>query len=32
VKSAIEKATSEISTYAVENFADPERAAALKKK
>ena len=32
VKSAIEKATSEISTYAVENFADPERAAAVKKK
>ena len=32
VKSAIEKATSEISAYAVENFAVPEQAAAVKKK
>jgi hypothetical protein len=31
VKSAVEKATSEISSYAVENFADPERAAAVNK-
>jgi hypothetical protein len=30
VKSAVEKATAEISSYAVENFADPARAAAAK--
>lgn len=32
VKSAVEKAASEISTYTVENFADPVRAAAFLKK
>lgn len=32
VKSAVEKATSEISTFAVENFADEARAAAFLKK
>src|SRR5262245_9113850 len=32
VKSAVEKATSEISTYTVQNFADPEKAKAFSKK
>jgi Domain of unknown function (DUF4410) len=32
VKSAVEKAASEVSTYAVSNFADPTRAAAFLKK